>query len=46
LAYQDKARPTSAYLAFPGSDFQIEVYHPSAARALRLATSGQVAPVG
>ena len=38
--------PTNVYVAFPGSDEQIEVFDPSADRALRLVTSGRVAPVG
>jgi hypothetical protein len=46
LAFQYKNRPTSVYLAYPGSDYQIEVFDPSAARALRLVASGQVKPVG
>jgi hypothetical protein len=43
--YATKA-PTNVYVAFPGSDEQIEVFDPSAKRALRLVTSGRVAPVG
>jgi hypothetical protein len=46
LAFQYKNRPTSVYLAYPGSDYQIEVFDPSAARALQLVASGQVKPVG
>jgi hypothetical protein len=46
LAFQYKNRPTSVYLAYPGSDFQIEVFDPSASRALQLVASGQVKPVG
>ena len=46
LAFADKERPTSVYLAYPGSPFQIEVYHPSAARALALVESGKIVPVG
>ena len=38
--------PTNVYVAFPGSNEQIEVFDPSAKRALRLVTSGRVAPVG
>jgi len=38
--------PTNVYVAFPGSSEQIEVFDPSAERALRLVTSGRVAPVG
>src|SRR3954447_22106351 len=39
LAFQYKGRPTSVYLAYPGSDYQIEVFDPSPARALRLVSS-------
>jgi hypothetical protein len=46
LAFQYKNRPTSVYLAYPRTDYQIEVFDPSAARALRLVVSGQVKPVG
>jgi hypothetical protein len=46
LAFQYKTRPTSVYLAYPGSDYQIEVFDPSPARALQLVKSGQVKPVG
>lgn len=38
-------RPTNVYLAYPGSDVQIEVYDPSAQHARELITSGQVVPV-
>ena len=43
--YATKA-PTNVYVAFPGSDEQIEVFDPSAKRALRLVKTGRVAPVG
>lgn len=46
LAFQYKARPTSVYLAYPGSDYQVEVFNPSATRALNLVKSGQIQPVG
>lgn len=39
-------RPTNVYVAFPGSDTEIEVFDPSAQKALRLVTTGRVAPVG
>jgi hypothetical protein len=45
LATVDASHPTSVYVAFPGSDYQIEVFDPSAARARRLVTSGLVVPV-
>ena len=38
--------PTSVYVAYPGQDWQIEVYDPDAAKALSLATSGDIQPVG
>ncbi|MDO8214029.1 hypothetical protein [Conexibacter sp. CPCC 206217] len=44
-AFQDADRPTSAYLAVPGADVQVEIFDPAPGRALRLATSGQVVPV-
>ena len=46
IAVYAKNAPTNIYVAFPGSDEQIEVFDPSAKRALRLVTSGRVAPVG
>jgi hypothetical protein len=36
----------SAYLAYPGSDLQIEVYDPVPGRALELIRSGAILPVG
>jgi hypothetical protein len=46
LVVIDETRPTSVYLAYPGSDYQIEVYDPSPERALDLALSGRVKPAG
>ena len=46
LAFQDKQRRTSVYLAYPRSDYQIEVYDPSPARARAFVTSGQIKQVG
>jgi len=43
--FYDKSRPTSVFFAFPGFTYQIEVYDPDAAEALRLFRSGIVAPV-
>jgi hypothetical protein len=45
LAFQDVRRPTSAYLAYPGSDVQIEVYDGAPGRALKLVTDGRISPV-
>ena len=36
LAVYDRARPTSVYLAYPGDDRQIEVFHPDARAARKL----------
>jgi hypothetical protein len=46
LAFQYKSRPTSVYLAYPGSDYQIEVFDPSPSRSLQLVASGQIQAVG
>jgi hypothetical protein len=46
LAVYSTSSPTNVYVAYPDADVQIEVFDPSAKRALRLATSGRVAPVG
>jgi hypothetical protein len=42
VAFYSRRRPTNIYLAFPGSDVQIEVYDPSADLARRLVTGGHV----
>jgi hypothetical protein len=39
-------RSLNAYLAYPGGDLQVEVFHPTPGRALRLVTSGRIVPVG
>ena len=46
LAFQYKSRPTSVYIAFPGSNYQIEVFDPSASVARRVVKSGQLATIG
>ena len=46
IAVYSTTSPTNVYVAFPGSNVQIEVFDPSARRALRLVTTGRVAPVG
>lgn len=38
--------PASAYLAYPGSDYQVEVYNPVPGHSLRLLQSGAIRPVG
>lgn len=42
VAFYSKANPTSVHLAYPGEDYQIEVFDPSASRAQELVSSGQV----
>jgi hypothetical protein len=45
-AYADGADATSAYLAFPGVETQVEVYDPQPGRALSLVRSGAIVPIG
>lgn len=45
VAYYPRDKPTGVYLAFPGSDVQIEVYSPNAKQALDLVVSGQIVPI-
>lgn len=40
-----KAHPESVYVAYPGSDFQLEVYDPSPDEALAIVTSAALEPV-
>lgn len=44
--YADGAGATSAYLAFPGVETQVEVYDPKPGRALSLIRSGAIVPIG
>jgi hypothetical protein len=46
IAVRSTTKPTSVFIAYPGKDFEIEVYDPSPSRALRLATSGKISPLG
>jgi len=45
IALVDTTYPKSVHLAFPGVDYEIEVYDPSPARARAVAVSGDVRPV-
>ena len=45
VAVYSTTAPTNVYVAFPGSDVQIEVFDPSAKKARRLVTTGRVTPV-
>jgi hypothetical protein len=46
LVWVNPDRPQSVYLAEPGSTHQVEVYDPLPRRALEVAISGEVQPVG
>jgi hypothetical protein len=45
IAFYNRNRPTGIYVAFPSSDFQIEVYDPSPGRAARIVRSGRITPI-
>jgi hypothetical protein len=46
VAFYTTTRPQSVYLAYEGSDLQIEVFHPTPREARLLVESGKVRPVG
>jgi hypothetical protein len=46
IAVYSNSRPTNIYLAYPGSDEQIEVYDPVPGNARTLVDAGRVVPVG
>jgi hypothetical protein len=46
LALVDQGYPNSVHMAFPGVDYQVEVFDPSPRKSRNVATSGNVAPVG
>lgn len=45
IAFSTKAHPLNAWITYPGSRYQIEVFDPSPGRARRLVSSGQVVRV-
>lgn len=45
-AYAESPEATSAYLAFPGVDAQVEVFDPVGGKALQLVRSGAIVPIG
>jgi hypothetical protein len=45
IALVDTRSPKSVHLAYPGVDFQVEVFDPSPARSREVAISGDVEPV-
>lgn len=46
IAVYSNSQPTNIYLAYPGSDEQIEVYDPVPGNARTLVDAGRVIPVG
>ncbi|HEU4972270.1 MAG TPA: hypothetical protein VFT35_10160 [Gaiellaceae bacterium] len=44
VAFYSKSTPSNVYVAFPNSDYQIEVYDPDPKRAQGLVRSGKVKP--
>jgi hypothetical protein len=44
-AYYSRSSPTNVHFAFPGSRYQVEVFHPVAAQAQGLVRSGTVVPI-
>jgi hypothetical protein len=46
LALVDRRYPQSVHVAFPGLNYQVEVYDPSPARSRLLVMSGKLTPVG
>jgi hypothetical protein len=45
IAFHPKTSPNNFYIAFPGSDVQIEVFDPQPAQAQTLIRSGRIKPV-
>ncbi len=45
IAFYDSSSPTNVYFAYPGSNYQVEVYDPSPTEVRSLVSSGQVVPV-
>ena len=45
IAFYTTSRPQSVYLAYEGSDLQIEVFHPVPREARRLVETGKIRPV-
>jgi hypothetical protein len=45
IAFYNKAYPNSAFVSYPGSSYQIEVFDPTAGGAKKLIENGKVKPV-
>jgi hypothetical protein len=46
VAAVDPDHPLSTYLAYPGADYEVEVFDPSAGQSLQLVTSGGLVALG
>jgi hypothetical protein len=46
IAVIAKSYPKSIHVAWPGTDYQVEVFDPSAAKARQLVSSGQISTIG
>jgi hypothetical protein len=46
LAVFDKSYPKSIHLAYPGTEYQVEVFHPSPDQVRALVSSGKVSNIG
>jgi hypothetical protein len=46
VAVWNDSAPTNVYFAYPGARYQVEVFHPNAARARALVRNGRIEPVG
>jgi hypothetical protein len=45
LAVYNQSAPKNVYLAYPGSNYQVEVFDPSPSRARQLVRSGTIRPI-
>jgi hypothetical protein len=45
-AFYRESSPASVFIAFKGSDYQIEVYSPTSGQALAAVRSGEIKPIG
>lgn len=44
-AYDERATTKNVYVAYPGADYQVEVFDPTAGRALELVRSGRISAI-
>jgi hypothetical protein len=45
VGFYSRSSPTNVYLAFPGSNYEVEVFDPDARQAGELVRSGQIEPI-